>query len=210
MDEYVRLDNIIKVLEKSLNKSFNEIKEDVSNTKIKYTRDELTKDSNKIKKKIESYSFTDKFMYKLEHGINLDEFDYQEKNIALLKTKLEAFLYIIEKIGTNDLDSIKDEIQKYDITIKNNKILKKDVTRLVTPTVYIYKELESSIKNANSINTYTHFKASHDSLDHIQGKLQYISLENDLYDDNIKLTDKQKDDANKKYQKTLEFLKRSI
>ena len=69
------------------------------------------------------------------------------------------------EIGNKDFNSIQDLLLDLDIVLdENGNILKEDIIRLITPTIYNIRELNNTVANANLLSTYLTFKLSKNSL----------------------------------------------
>lgn len=73
---------------------------------------------------------------------------YYKKIIKNLKIKLNMFFDIID----NNID--KDTLEKYDITIKKDKILTSDAERMIKPILYCLSDLLKKVDEANNLETY--------------------------------------------------------
>ena len=83
----------------------------------------------------------------------------------LIRKKALLLLNIIEKIGNRDCRSIQNLLLDLDIKLdEKGNILKEDIIRLITPTVYNINELKEKVTQANNLSTYLFFKRSKEYL----------------------------------------------
>ena len=88
-------------------------------------------------------------------------YDYYVKTIDILVKKSMLLLKIIEKICSKQTDEIKQLLSELDIELnKDGNIKYIDRYRLVTPTIYVIKNLFIELERANDINTYMTEKIS--------------------------------------------------
>ncbi len=91
--------------------------------------------------------------------------EYFKRYTNIIRNKVLLLLNIIEKIGNRDSQSIQDLMKELDIQLdENGNILKDDIIRLITPTIYNINELNKKVNKANKLSTYLTFKISKDSL----------------------------------------------
>ncbi len=118
--------------------------------------------------------------------------EYFKRYSNIVRNKALLLLNIIEKIGNRDSLSIQDLMKELDIQLdENGNILKEDIIRLITPTVYNINELNEKVTKANDLSTYLTFKMSKHSLyrnDLSEGEIyptESLQIKN-LYYDHIK------------------------
>lgn len=140
---------------------------------------------------------------------NPDDLEYYKEYAEACSFKAKTILYIIGNICKKTAYKIEDSLNDLDIQLdENGNILKSDIIRLVKPAVYNINEFEKTIEKANNLDTYLEHEHSEEAL--IDGRIyardlaiQINSLDNDLYEGNVPLTEKQKDEILEKQNKTM-------
>ena len=184
---------IIKILEDILGKPINEIINDINNTKIIVTENEIREfldntfaerepevkhriENPKPKKEFDPTKWAQDSAEKSTRAfmdqLTADEYRFEPYTLKyfnnytkILKTKILTLLNLIEKIGTKKTRSIKKELIELDIILsKDDNILKMDIIRLIQPTVYNIQKLNEKVTEANNLSTYLSFKMSKYSL----------------------------------------------
>lgn len=184
---------IITILENILKKKLDDIKNEINNTQIIVTKEQITaylekkfeEEDSELKKRIESSkpkrpknntSWTgedikvasQEFMDRLSAERYYFEpyaLEYFNRYANILRNKALLLVNIIEKIGYKNSLSIQDLLNELDIQLDQyGNILKEDIIRLITPTIYNIRELNNTVANANLLSTYLTFKLSKNSL----------------------------------------------
>ena len=184
---------IIKILEDILGKSFEEIKKNVKNSKITVTKEQIENyleqkliiEDPELKKRIENpkpkrsrdiSKWTEQDIedaaQELDDSISIGRYcfdpytlEYFNRYTTIVKNKVKKLLNIIEKISNKNITSIQDILTDLDIVLdENGNILKSDIIRLITPTIYNINELNEKISKANDFFTYRTFNISKHSL----------------------------------------------
>lgn len=184
---------IITILEDILGKKMNTIKKDVNNIQIVVTKEQIEEflnnkfieENNELKTRIEnptprqfknildwtkkdiedsSQEFFDN-LNALRYRFEPYTLKYFKKYVTIVRKKATLLLDIIEKIGYKDYMSIQETLANLDIQLDDNgNILREDIIRLITPTIYNINELNKKIEEANDLSTYLTFKMSKHSL----------------------------------------------
>lgn len=184
---------IITILENILGNRLDNIKNEINDTQIVVSKEEITKylektfeeENPKLKKRIESpkskkngnivewtneeikissQEFIDSLIAQ-RYYFEPDTLEYFKKYSNIVRNKALLLLNIIEKIGNRDFLSIQNLIKELDIQLdENGNILKEDIIRLIIPTVYNISELNEKVTKANDLSTYLTFKMSEHSL----------------------------------------------
>ena len=137
---------------------------------------------------------------------------YFNKYTDIVRKKAKRLLAIIKGLSTNDINPIKDELERLDISLnEDGKISKTDIHRLVIPTIANVNLLEDKLNQANELSTYLEFKLSihliyrrglsEDEMYPVSG-LQYQSYNNDYEEDNVKLSSNQRKKINEEREKS--------
>lgn len=243
-DKYYDAKYIINVLEDILEMPILSIKEHVKSSNVTATEDEikkflndtLAKENPTLKERMEKpkpnskislgkhsvkdiLESTQDFMDKLEYERYEYEpyaLKYYKKYTNILKSKINRLLYIIENIGIKKYNAIQNELLDLDIVLDNNgNILKSDIIRLITPTVYNIEKLEEKINEANNLSTYLTNKISLHKL-YKEGcseeeiyptkSLQTKNLYNGNLPGEVKLSDNQKQELREKQSKSIKIM----
>lgn len=182
---------IITILEDMLGNSIEEIKKSINESKIVVTKEEIedflqkkfAEEEPEVKNRLEnpktirsgniaewteqdrkdaSRQFADR-IHSAKYSFDPYTLEYFEKYTTIVRNKINLLLSIIEKIGNKDASSIEEVLSDLDIKLDDNgNILKNDIIRLITPTVYNIKTFKSKISEANNLDTYLTFKISKD------------------------------------------------
>ena len=201
---------IISILEDFLGKPIDEIKKDVNDNQIVVTKEQIEnyleqkfiEEDPELKKRIESprpkqdiEDSSQEFVDDISVGRYCFEpytLEYFNKYTTIVRNKANLLLNLIEKIGNKDSQTIQEMLTDLDITLdENGNILKSDIIRLITPTVYNINDLNEILLKANDLSTYLTFKMSKHSLYRnglSEGEIyptQSIQIK-DLYHDYIK------------------------
>ena len=184
---------IITILENILGNRFDDIKNKIENTQIVVSKEQIAEylekkfeeESPELKKRIENpkpkrsrnigkWTDEDNKAYTQEFvdGLNAQRYyfepytlEYFKRYSNIVRKKALLLLSIIEKIGIRDGMSIQDLMAELDIQLdENGKVLREDIIRLITPTVYNITELNDKVTKANDLSTYLTFKMSKHSL----------------------------------------------
>ncbi len=173
---------ITEYLEKKLEEEDPELKKRIQKRKLDSQKSIKNRKNNFEDEKDEGISFknygplTDKEMKELSQVFVDDlaiikyQFDpytleYFKRYSNIVRNKALLLISIIEKIGNRDCMSIQDLISELDIQLdENGNVLKEDIIRLITPTVYNISALNEKITEANDLSTYLTFKISKHSL----------------------------------------------
>lgn len=217
---------IISILEDILGKPINEIKKEVNANQIIVTREQIEKyleqkfieEDPKLKKRIESprpkrsKNITEWTKQDIENSsqefaddISAARYcfkpytlEYFNRYISIVRNKVNILLSLIEKIGNKDIQPIQELLTKLDIVLdENGNILKSDIIRLITPTVYNINNLDEKITRANDLSTYLTFKMSKhygfsEGGAYPNQSIQINSLEHDYIQGNIRLSENQR------------------
>lgn len=192
-NKYYDFKVIINIMEDLFEKSIDEIKYDISNKEITVSKDEinhfldtkLAEENPDLKKRIESpkikrtadiTKWTEKDIEETAQEVTdqisikryqLDPYtlEYFKKYTSIVRNKAILLLNIIESIGNNNSQAIQNILKDLDILLdENGNILKSDIIRLITPTIYNIKLLNKKISDANNLETYLTFKISIDQI----------------------------------------------
>ncbi len=180
---------IITILESILGKSFEEIKQEVSDTQIVVTEDQIKaylaktfeEEDPELKQRLENYqpkksnksckwteaeieeiarNFVDKLSAE-RYSFDPFTLEYIKNYIRAIRNKTLQLLNIIEKIGNKNSASIKDILLDLDIELDAaGNITREDIARLIMPTVYNINAFREKINKANDLATYLKFKLS--------------------------------------------------
>lgn len=184
---------IISILEDILGKPIHETKKHIEENKIIVTKEQIKEylekkfieENPELKKRLESpkrkkssnptlwteqdikatsQNFVDN-LSAIRYYFEPYTLEYFNRYTTIVRNKIELLLEIIEKIGAKDITSIQDVLSDLDVLLdENGNILKSDIIRLITPTVYNINDLNEKIAKANDLSTYLTFKMSKDSL----------------------------------------------
>lgn len=235
---------IISILEDFLGKPINELKKDVNDNQIVVTKEQIEnylkqkfiEEDPELKKRIESprpkrssniaewtkqdiEDSAQEFVDDISVGRYCFEpytLEYFNKYITIVRNKANLLLNLIEKIGNKDSQTIQEMLTELDITLdENGNILKSDIIRLITPTVYNINDLNKILLKANDLSTYLTFKMSKHSLYRnglSEGEIyptQSIQIK-DLYHDyikgNVSLSENQKSLLRKQQSRSIKKL----
>ena len=137
-----------------------------------------------------------------------------------MKNKINLLLNIIKHIGIKETVSIQDTLTNLDIILdQNGNILKKDIIRLIMPTIYNIDELDHKLSQANDLSTYLNFKMSELSLardDISENEIyppktrQTKNLYGNFNKGNIPLSEHQKDELHKQLRKSMQKSAKSL
>ena len=184
---------IVTILENILGNRLDDIKNEINNVQVVVSKEQITEylekkfeeEDPELKRRVESQKhkrnrntgkLTDEdikaYSQKLVDGLNAERYHFEpytlkyfNKYSNIVKNKVLLLITIIEKIGNKDSLSIQDLIKDLDIQLdENGNILKEDIIRLITPTVYNINDLNEKITKANDLSTYLTFKMSLNSL----------------------------------------------
>ena len=184
---------MITILENIVGTGLNDMKNKIKNTQVVVSKEQITEylekkfeeESPELKKRIENpkpkrsrniCKWTDEdiqassqeFVDQLSAGRYCFEpytLKYFKRYSNIVRNKALFLLSIIEKIGNSDSMSIQDVLSELDIQLdEDGKVLREDIIRLITPTVYNITELNEKVTKANDLYTYLTFKMSKHSL----------------------------------------------
>ncbi len=184
---------IITILENILGNRLDDIKNWINSTQVVVSKEQITeylektfeKENPELKKRIESpkpkrcentFGWTTEdikaslkeFADNLSKGRYYFEpytLEYFKRYSNIVRNKALLLVSIIEKIGNRDCISIQDLMSELDIQLdENGNILREDIIRLITPTVYNINKLNEKVTKANDLSTYLTFKMSKHSL----------------------------------------------
>lgn len=232
-DKYYDAKYIIHVLEDMLEMSIPSIKERVKSSNVTVTEyqirifliDTLAKENPYLearlenpRKNIDLVTCTQQDILEsyqnFRDDLDFARYDYEpytlkyyKKYIRRLKYRISKLLYIIENIGIKNYNAIQDDLLDLDIILdSNNNILKSDIIRLITPTIYNIEKLEEKTNEANNLSTYLTNKISLHDPDK-NGRLgegrypsKTLQMKNLFYCDlngYVNLTEKQKQECKK-------------
>lgn len=161
---YLHIDNLKRLFEENLKMNYNNLRKKVNKTKITLKKEQISDAIEKRKDEklnnIDPSEYGKRFMVIWECSFDPILYDYYEKNIKILKSKLNNLLDIIdiiEKINSN-IDINEEEAKKLvdlDIIIYDKKyILDSDIDRLVITIKNIYSLLNNYDRLANNIESY--------------------------------------------------------
>lgn len=139
--------------------------------------------------------------------------EYFKTYVSILKRKISTLLDLMEKIAYKDSKSIQKLLDDLDIKLDDDgNILKSDIIRLITPTIYNIKDLYEKVSQANDLSTYLTFKMTKHSLyrDDINESeiypneaLQFKNLLCENSNGCIPLSENQKEEFRKTYRKNM-------
>lgn len=187
-NKYYDAKYIITVLEKSLGKNFDTIKDEINNEKILVNMEQIEKFLDKVfdnenfelKHRIDNRkNTTNESLFYSEQVIDKEKIEddliakrycfepytlrYFNKYTDIVRNKALQLLNIIEKIGIKQSYKIKKILKELDIQLdQNGNITKEDILRLITPTIQNISELNEKVSIANKLSTYLTFKMSKD------------------------------------------------
>lgn len=247
-NEYYDSKIITNILENILGKSINEIKKDVNDNQIVVTREKIEKyleqkfieEDPELKKRIESPSpkrsrniaewtkqdienSSQEFVDDLSVARYCFEpytLEYFNRYTAIVRNKVNILLSLIEKIGNKEIQPIQELLTELDIVLdENGNVLKSDIVRLITPTIYNINCLNEKLAKANDLSTYLTFKMSKHSLyrdGFSEGEvypsqsIQINSLQYDYIQGNVRLSENQRktleEERSKSLKKSAEFI----
>ena len=233
---------IIIILEEILGKTLDNIKNDINSSQVMVTKEQITEflekkfeeEDPELKRRIEkpkqkrsssliklteldikaaSQEFVDG-LSATRYYFSPYTLEYFNKYSTIVRNKAISLLNIIEKIGQGESNSIQDLITNLDIKLDaNGNILKEDIIRLITPTVYNIDELNEKVTTANNLSTYLTFKMSIDSLYRnglSEGEvyptesIQIKSLGYDHIQGNIPLSNNQREELKEEQRKSMQ------
>lgn len=232
---------IINILEDILGKPFETIKKDVNGNQIVVTREQIEKyleqkfieEDPELKKRIESprpkrsrniaewtkqdienssQEFVDDISV-ARYCFEPYTLEYFNRYTAIVRNKVNILLSLIEKIGNKDIQPIHELLTELDIVLdENGNVLKSDIVRLITPTIYNINDLNEKLAKANDLSTYLTFKMSKHSLyrdGFSEGEvypsqsIQINSLQYDYIQGNVRLSENQRKTLEEKRSKSL-------
>lgn len=246
-NEYYDSKFIITILEDILGKTIVEIKKDVNDNKIIVTKESIEsyleqkfiEEDPELKQRIESprpkrseniIEWTDQdikdSVQEFVDQISSQRYcfkpytlDYFHRYTTIIRNKINILLNIIEKIGNKDIQPIQERLTELDIVLdENGNVLKSDIIRLITPTVYNINKLEEKLSKANELSTYLTFKISQQSLYedgffeeiYPSQSIQINSLRYDYIQGNVRLSENQRktleEERSKSLKKSAEFI----
>ncbi len=158
-----------KVLEFTLNDSFDNIRECVLKCNINVTDEQIKayllnlfksnqlsiQDSTNISNRTDNIDIYQYEPYTLR---------YYKNYTRICKSKALLLLSIIENISNNNMTSIKPLLNDLDIVIIDGKITKDDIIRIVDAFIYNLYFLETKVEIANDLRIYSYFKISKELL----------------------------------------------
>ncbi len=205
-------DSTVKMLNKNKVKVTGNQIETYLNKKFEEDDPELKARINDKKRKTKNVYDADNFIDNLKakkYAYNPKHLEYYKSYSEMCAFKAKTILLIIGSIYNNETYKIKDMLLDLDIQLDERKyILKSDIIRLVNPAVYNINEFEKTIEDANNLNTYLEKKFTEEAL--IDGlirceekEIQKKNLYNDLYEGNIPLTEKQKEEIKETHSKIM-------
>ncbi len=191
--QYYNPKYIITILENILGSKLDDIKNGINSTQVTVSKEQITeylektfeREDPELKKRIESpkpkrkkniVEWTDEdikassqeFADSLSAGRYYFEpytLEYFKRYSNIVRNKALLLISIIEKIGNRDCMSIQDLMSELDVQLdENGNVLREDIIRLITPTVYNISELNEKVTKANDLSTYLTFKMSKHSL----------------------------------------------
>lgn len=239
---------IIKILEDILDKGIGDINSDIDNCQItvtqkqirEYLKQKLTIENPDLKYRMEhpkpkrnknfaewtsedienaSQEFADEIDY-AKYDFDPYTLEYFNKYTSIVKNKIYLLLKIIERIGNKNTENIDNILLDLDIILdKDGNILKSDIIRLITPTIYNINDLNEKISKANNLSTYLTFKMSKHSL-YREGiseneiypipSIQTKDLYYDYIQGNVRLSEKQKEKLKKEQDRNMKQLVRIL
>lgn len=185
-EQYYNPNILIKILEDYYKKSFNELKNDLKNMKITITQEDIKKyleqkfkeenpelkqrmEAKKTRKKKSILELTPEDIDNLSKDLsdqllaskyNFDPYtlNYLKKYSEIVRSKSLALLDIIELL------SCYGSVIEYDIILKDDKISKIDIERIIKPTLENIDAFYEKINQANTLETYLSLSVSEHSL----------------------------------------------
>ena len=184
---------LITILEGILEKSIDEIIEDINNKKVVVTSEQIksyleqrfNEDDPELKERIEipkpkrSGNMSEWSRKDIED--NAREFaddlaaerycfvpytlEYFNRYTDIVRNKINTLLNIISGLSNKEIEPIKEQIYELDINIcEDGKISKDDIIRLIIPIIANINILDEKVEKANDLSTYLTFKMSKESL----------------------------------------------
>jgi len=230
---------IINILEDILGKPIDAIKKDVNDNQIIVTKEQIEsyleqkfiEEDPELKKRIErprpkrsrniaewtkqdiensSQEFVDNLSV-ARYCFEPYTLEYFNRYTVIVRNKVNILLSLIEKIGNKDIQLIQEWLTELDIVLdEKGNVLKSDIIRLITPTIYNINDLEEKLSKANDLSTYLTFKMSKDSL-YKEGlserevyPSQSIQIKSTYYDyiqGNVRLSERQRNELEKEESK---------
>lgn len=185
-EQYYNPNILIKILEDYYKKSFNDIKKDLKNMQITITQEDIKKylekkfedenpelkqriEAKKTRKKKSILELTpediDNLSQELADQLIASKYDfdpytlnYLKKYSEIVRSKSLALLDIIELL------SCYGSVLEYDIILKNDKISKIDIERIIKPTLENIDAFYEKINQANTLETYSTLSITNHSL----------------------------------------------
>lgn len=184
--EYYNPNILIKILEDYYKKSFNDLKKDLKNIQITITQEDIKKyleqkfkeENPELKQRIEnkktrkkkslleltsedidnlSKDLTDQLLAS-KYDFDPYTLNYLKKYSEIVRNKSLALLDIIELL------SCYGSIVEYDIILKNDKISKIDIERIIKPTLENIDAFYEKVNQANTLDTYLSLSITNHSL----------------------------------------------
>ncbi len=234
---------LITILENILENKLDEIKNKINNTQVMVSKEQITEylekrfaeENPELKSRIESpkpkrsrnvAEWTDEDIeassQEFADSLSVARYyfepytlEYFKRYSNIVRNKSLLLLSIIEKLGNKNYALIQDLLSELDVQLdKNGNILKEDIIRLITPTVYNIKKLNEKVTKANDLSTYLAFKMSKHSLykdDISEGEIyptELLQIKNLYYGDikgNIPLSNNQKAELEDQERKLMLF-----
>ena len=184
---------LIKILEEYLGKSFDQIREDISDKKVTVIAEEikeyldkefisenpdlyerirkprptLSQNASEWKeedKKAYVKGFADKLIAE-KYYFEPYTLEYFNRYTDIVRNKINLLLDIINGLANKEINPIQETLNELDIKMdKDGKVSKDDMIRLIVPTVVNINMLEEKVEKANDLSTYLTFKMSKHSL----------------------------------------------
>ena len=183
-EDYIFIYKIKNIISGILNKKcFDEVKEFINKIEVKLDEEEikkylkdrliaekpdLVKKVKKRKNKNNSNKIAKEFVEDLQlsaYSFHPFTLEYYENYISILKKKILKMINILDQIEDKDNKEIFDLLEDLDITIDDNrKIKKEDAERLLHTILYNLSDLLRKFDEANNLETYYNYKLTRDSL----------------------------------------------
>ncbi len=212
-------EQIVEYLNNEFEKNDLELKQRIEKRNLERAekKNDSSKNDSSIFKRINEKEAAQEFVDNLSasrYSFTPYTLKYYRKYTLILSNRLVTLLGIIEKISLKRGEEIEEQLYDLDIILDDKgNISKSDIIRLIVPTIYNFNTLNEKTKEANDLSTYLTFKLTKELI-YKKGMndeselypsraIQIRSLHG--YDEvgTIPLTEYQKDEMNKSYEKSI-------